>query len=177
LSDSMCLCCGVHESEDVVQDVEASVIALELESLCEAHGLVLASKQKGTGHEDKNAIVSRRLRIYGVGAVLNSLEWQVLKLLYNSSDTLSSLCLKGEHRSVPIEGSETSAIFVKGLEVELHELLGNGVEVGHLGGDMGLFDGRTTCGELLGGAWDGRIVCVGDSRRCFDAGRWAALGS
>lgn len=95
LSDSMCLCCGVHESEDVVQDVEASVIALELESLCEAHGLVLASKlgrllarvftdsseatnQKGTGHEDKNAIVSRRLRIYGVGAVLNSLEWQVL---------------------------------------------------------------------------------------------------
>lgn len=36
------------------------------------------TRQKGTGHKDKNAIISGRLRIDGVGAVLDLLEWQVL---------------------------------------------------------------------------------------------------
>lgn len=40
------LCSGVNESEDVVQDVEAAGLALELEGLCEAHGLILATKLK-----------------------------------------------------------------------------------------------------------------------------------
>jgi hypothetical protein len=38
------LCCGVYKTEDVVEDVPAAVGALELESLCEAHRLVLASE-------------------------------------------------------------------------------------------------------------------------------------
>lgn len=64
-----------------------------------------------------------------------------LKLLYNGGNTLGSLSLKGEHRGVSlaaalarwycvvlllatyVERSETSAVFVEGLEIELHELL------------------------------------------------------
>lgn len=46
LPDILGLGCGVHESEDVVQDVEVPVVVLELEGLCEAHGLVLPSEQK-----------------------------------------------------------------------------------------------------------------------------------
>jgi hypothetical protein len=38
------LCGGVYKAEDIVQDVPGAVGALELESLCEAHGLVLASE-------------------------------------------------------------------------------------------------------------------------------------
>jgi hypothetical protein len=38
------LCGWVYKAEDIVQDVPGAVGALELESLCEAHGLVLASE-------------------------------------------------------------------------------------------------------------------------------------
>ena len=47
LSSRTDLCGGVYKAEDVIEDVPATVSALELETLCKAHGFVLASELYG----------------------------------------------------------------------------------------------------------------------------------
>lgn len=131
-----CNCFRLTEDklEDVVVDEVLSIrIAGELERLAEVHGALLLIDKESTGNEDYDtALVIGGLGIEGRDLVLDLLKGEASKLLGNSLGAKDGSRLKSQHRVVSVESSETLAITVEGVVVELNKLLGNFLKVsGH----------------------------------------------
>jgi hypothetical protein len=128
-------CLTENKLEKIVENIVLTlIIAVELEGLGEVHGVLLLVDEKSASDEDNDtSLVVGGLSIESRDLVLDLLERKADKLLSDSLGAENGSGLKCEHGVRSVESSQTLAIRVEGVVVELDELLGDVLKVlGHL---------------------------------------------
>merc|ERR1712032_696115 len=111
-----CSLCGrVYEYENVVQDVPllGPRLVFDLESLAEAHWLLLTFYLERAGDHDHDPIFGGRLSVEGIGSVYHLLERKVHELLDNGRHSPHRLPLECEHGVVAVDIFEEDSVLIE----------------------------------------------------------------
>lgn len=118
------------ESENVVENIVRRSIGNQVEDLGVRERVVAINAQlAGDKHNHVSALGRSGLGV-NVGDLVSDLaKGQVNQLLDNGLGSLELSTSEGQHGVISVEVSELRPVGVKGLVVELAELLGEGVEI------------------------------------------------